>query len=453
MTVIKKELSYLVRLGAPILVAQFCQTAVGVVDTVMAGNYGANDLAAVALGYAIWLPVMLAMMGLLMSTTPLVAHAMGEKEVSEAGVWLQQSLWMALILGGLIFLLLNNVDVLFAWFEVPDKFNVISSQYLAAIACGMPAMALYQSWRSFNEGIERTRIIMYVGVVSFLLNIPLNYVFIYGHFGFPQLGGVGCGVASALVFWFSALYLWGYTRLRHHPASELVFKAGQWLQWQRQKKLFLLGLPIAISLFAEVGMFACIALLLAYAGETVIAAHQIALNVSGVLFMIPLSISMAITIRVGFLAGSKQFEMARFSRKVGQGLSLVFAFFNAGVLVFLGPEIVSFYTPDQAIAQLAASLLLLAAIYQIPDALQVTANGALRGYKDTAVPMVMLVISYWVCALPFGWYFSRVEWNGELLLAHGYWWALVLALSVATVLLSLRLFWREKSVLRPVSAY
>jgi MATE family multidrug resistance protein len=440
----KQELQQLLRLGAPILVAQFCQTAVGVVDTVMAGNYSANDLAAVALGYSIWLPIMLAMMGLLMSVTPLVAQAMGAKKASEAGDWLQQGLWMALLLGGLVYWALNNVDYLFDWFDVPDKFSDISSQYLVAIACGMPAMALYQSWRSFNEGIERTRIIMYVGIASFLLNIPLNYLFIYGEWGFPQLGGVGCGVASALVFWFSALCLWAYTRWSHHPASQQASRQLQWPQLVQLNKLFWLGLPIAISLFAEVALFAGIALLLAFAGETVIAAHQIALNVSGVVFMVPLSISLAITIRVGFLLGAGQRQEAQFSRKVGQGLSIVCALFNATVLVTLATQIAGFYTPDISINSLAASLLLLAAVYQIPDALQITANGALRGYKDTAVPMLMLVISYWACALPFGWWLSKQDWQGEPLLAHGYWWGLVLGLTVAAILLNGRLRWRER---------
>jgi MATE family multidrug resistance protein len=440
----KQELQHLLRLGLPILIAQFCQTGLGVVDTIMAGHYSSNDLAAVAMGYSIWLPIMLAMMGLVMGTTPMVAQAMGAKKVGEAASWLLQSLWLALILGGLTFWGLNHVDQLFAIFDVPEQIGAVSSQYLAAMACAMPAMAFYQSWRSFNEGIECTRIIMYVGLASVLLNIPLNYVFIYGEFGFPELGGVGCGVASALVFWFSALFLWVYSRVHKHPASQQAYQHGQLPDWSKIRALFLLGLPIAVSLFAEVALFTGITLLLAFAGEVVIAGHQISLNVSGLVFMVPLSISLAMTIRVGHLVGAGQFAQARFSRKVGQGLSLVCALFNAAVLVVFGSLIASWYTPDSAVATLAASLFILAAVYQIPDALQITANGALRGYKDTAVPMCLLVVSYWICALPSGWWLSKQLWQAEPLLVHGYWWGLVIGLTLAAVLLNARLKWREQ---------
>jgi MATE family multidrug resistance protein len=435
----KRELLTLLKLGWPILVAQFCQTAMGAVDTIMAGHYGVEDLAAVALGYSFWLPAMLAMTGLLMATTPLVAHAIGARDTKEASRWLQQSLWMSLLLGVLVFLFLYNARLLFNWFDVPPNLGRISSSYLQAIACGMPAALIFQALRSFNEGLSQTKIIMYVGLSAFLINIPLNYLFIYGEFGFPELGGVGCGVASGLVMWFEAFCLWIYSRCSSHPAKKQAWLRSDLPLLQWQKNLFLLGFPIAVALFVEVGMFSCIALLLAKSGQTVIAAHQIALNVTGVIFMIPLSISLAMTIRIGYFLGGGNHREARLSRQIGQHLAIYCAVFNCLVMALLGPAIVAIYTPDQAIQKLAASLLLIAAVYQIPDALQISANGALRGRKDTAVPMVILIVSYWLIALPSGIFLAGTIWNGNPLLAHGYWWALVVGLTVAAWLLNLRL--------------
>jgi MATE family multidrug resistance protein len=440
----KRELRVILKLGWPILIAQFCQTAMGVIDTIMAGRYAVQDLAAVALGYSFWLPTMLAMTGLLMAVTPLVAHEDGAGRTGKAAQWLQQGLWMALLLGALVLWLLFNARLLLDWFGAPPDLATISSAYLKAIACGMPAALIFQVFRSFYEGLSRTRVIMYVGLSAFVLNVPLNYLFIYGHWGFPELGGVGCGVASGLVMWFEAIFLWIYSRRHRHPVSRQGWQGGGLPRLRQQKTLFLLGLPIAIALFVEVGMFSCIALLLATAGQTVIAAHQIALNVTGVIFMIPLSISLAMTIRVGYFLGGGDVAEARLSRQVGQRLALCCAIANGLFMAFFSSQITGLYTADIAIRELSSSLLLVAAAYQVPDALQISANGALRGRKDTAVPMLILVVSYWLIALPSGIYMAGSLWNGEPLLAHGYWWALVLGLSVAALLLNLRLRSEER---------
>lgn len=442
------EWRQLAKIGLPILAAQLCQTAIGVTDTIMAGRYHANDLAAIALGYSIWLPAMIAITGLVMAATPLIAHAIGAKRDHEAGHHLLQSQWLALLVGALLFFLVYNSVGLLVWFDVPEVLLPICQRYLQAIAWGMPGIAFYQAWRSYNEGIANTTIIMVIGFLAMLLNIPLNYIFIYGKFGIAEMGGAGCGVASAIAMWLSALALAVHSIVKRHPALQAIQRRDFRPDLAILKTMFLLGYPIAIALFVEMGAFAGIALLLAYAGKTVIAAHQVTLNFTALIFMMPLSVSLAMTIRIGQALGAGHVSEAIFIRRSGQKLVILLALFNAMMIYVFADMIAGLYTRDLAIRNLATSLMLIACVYQLPDSLQISAAGALRGWKDTKVPMFFVMVSFWVVGLPLGFFLSRQEYGGEPLYAHGYWWGLVIGLSMAALLLNGRLYKLERRQLR-----
>ena len=423
------------------ILAQLSHMAIGFVDTVMAGRVSPADLAAVAIGGSIWFPVFFFAAGILMAITPIVAQHFGGANHREIPGVLRQGMWIALALGLGGLLLLRNMGWLLDILQLETEVRELAAGYLRAIAWGFPALAVYQALRSFSEGVSLTRPIMLIGFLGLACNIPANYVLIYGKLGFPALGGVGCGWASALVLWVMALAL--ALLIRHSRGYRFLPPLLVWERpaWQAIRQMIRLGFPIGISVFIETSMFAIIALLVASLGAEVVAGHQIALNFTSLIFMIPLSFSMAITIRVGQALGRQQPAAARFSAFTGIITTLVIAAFFSSLILWFSPAIAALYTPDAAVRQVAVALLFFAALFQISDAVQVSAAGALRGYKDTRVPMVITFIAFWFIGLPTGWLLGLSDLVGLHLGAAGFWIGLVAGLTTAALLQSLRL-WR-----------
>ena len=311
--------------------------------------------------------------------------------------------------------------------------------YLHGIAAGMPAVALYYVLRCFSDGLGRTRPSMLLGLGGLALNIPLNYVFIYGHFGVPAMGGVGCGWATGIVMWAMMLGFVGWTRWAPaYHASEL-FKRFDWPKWSVINRILSIGLPIGIAVFAESSIFAVIALLIGSLGATVVAGHQIALNFSSLVFMIPYSLSMAVTVRVGQALGRGEPREARFAAGVGMGTALAYACLSCSLMLLFREQIATIYTADPQVVQVAAMLIVFAALFQFSDAIQVTAAGALRGYQDTRVTMVLTLFAYWGLGLPVGYLLGLTDWLGQPSGPSGLWQGLIVGLSCAAAMLVVRL--------------
>jgi MATE family multidrug resistance protein len=293
--------------------------------------------------------------------------------------------------------------------------------------------------RSFCEGFGLTRVVMKIGVLGLLCNIPLNYIFIYGKFGLPAMGGVGCGWATSIVMLVMLLaggfYLW------RSPAFTVAAPLGQWQRPNlRATRQFLhLGFPIGVSLLIEVSMFSLIALLLAPRGDITVAAHQITMSFTGLTFMLPLSIALAITIRVGHLTGARDFPQARRSGYTGILLALGCALISCSFMLFFAHDIASLYSPNPVVITLAAQLLTIAAFFQFSDSIQVAAAGALRGYKDTSIPLLLVFVAYWLIGMPAGYLLGLTDLLGPAQGAHGFWYGLVLGLSLGAFLLGMRL--------------
>jgi MATE family multidrug resistance protein len=433
---LRAEAGQIITLGWPIMIAQVAQDAMGFIDTFMASLAGPSELAAIALGGSIWLPLMLTLCGVLMATTPLVAQQVGAGNEKASARTLAQALTVAAALSVMAVMLLNNARPLLILFDVEPQLADKTAAYLSAISWGFPALLAYQALRSLSEGFGITQPLMRIAVIAMLANIPLNYVLIFGKLGLPPLGGVGCGYATSILFWL--MLLLGIAHLRRDPRLADLSRPRQ---WQRPASADLihflrLGIPIGIALMIEASMFAIIALLLAVDGETVVAAHQITFSVTGLMFMLPLSVAMAMTIRVGQLVGRGERSQARFSAHCGLGLTVLIAAVNAATLVLAGRLIASAYTEVTAIIELTVTLMGIAALFQLTDALQVGAGGALRGYKDTAITLLVVFIAYWLIGLPAGHLLARAAELG----AAGYWWGLLIGLSTGAVLLLTRLY-------------
>ena len=436
---VRREVHSLLALALPIMIGQLATTAMGFVDAVMAGRVSARDLAAVALGNSIWIPVYLLMTGTLLATTPKVAQRFGAGSHAEIGPLVRQALWLALVVGGTASLLLISAEPILHAMNVDPELIAPCMGYLHGIAAGMPAVALYYVLRCFSDGLGRTRPSMLLGLGGLALNIPLNYVFIYGHFGVPAMGGVGCGWATGIVMWAMMLGFVGWTRWAPaYHASEL-FKRFDWPKWSVIKRILSIGLPIGIAVFAESSIFAVIALLIGSLGATVVAGHQIALNFSSLVFMIPYSLSMAVTVRVGQALGRGEPREARFAAGVGMGTALAYACLSCSLMFFFGAATAEIYTADPQVVQVAAMLIVFAALFQFSDAIQVTAAGALRGYQDTRVTMVLTLFAYWGLGLPVGYLLGLTDWLGQPSGPSGLWQGLIVGLSCAAAMLVVRL--------------
>lgn len=435
----RTELCSLLKLATPIIIAQLANTAMGFVDTVMAGRVSPQDLAAVALGNSIWIPVFLLMTGILLATTPKVAQRFGSGAHTEIGPLVRQALWLATAVGVAAAVILWNAEIVLVVMNVDPALIEPAMGYLRAVACGFPAVALYHVLRCFSDGLGHTRPSMVIGLLGLALNIPLNYIFIYGKLGLPAMGGVGCGWATGVVMVFMFLSMLWWVKWAPFYKSSAIFSHFEWPQWLVIKRLLSVGLPIGIAVFAEASIFAVIALLIGGLGATVVAGHQIALNFSSMVFMIPYSLGMAATVRVGQALGRGEPREARFAAGVSMGAALGYACLSASLMLLLREQIAQIYTPDKAVIAVATSLLVYTALFQFSDAIQVTAAGALRGYQDTRVTMILTLFAYWGIGLPVGYALGLSDWLGPASGPSGLWQGLVVGLTCAAVMLGIRL--------------
>lgn len=435
----RTELCSLLKLATPIIIAQLANTAMGFVDTVMAGRVSPQDLAAVALGNSIWIPVFLLMTGILLATTPKVAQRFGSGAHTEIGPLVRQALWLALGVGVAAAVILWNAEFVLRLMDVDPALIEPAMGYLRAVACGFPAVALYHVLRCFSDGLGHTRPSMVIGLCGLALNIPLNYIFIYGKLGVPAMGGVGCGWATGLVMTFMFLSMLWWVKWAPFYQPSKIFSHYEWPQWKVLKRLLSVGLPIGIAVFAESSIFAVIALLIGGLGATVVAGHQIALNFSSMVFMVPYSLGMAATVRVGQALGRGEPREARFAAGVSMAAALGYACLSASLMLLLREDIAQIYTPDTTVIAVATTLLVYSALFQFSDAIQVTAAGALRGYQDTRVTMILTLFAYWGIGLPVGYVLGLTDWFGQPSGPSGLWQGLIVGLTCAGGMLAVRL--------------
>ncbi len=426
-----KEFRSQIVLILPMLMAQIAQVSLGVADTIMTGRAGALDMAGVALSTSLWVPTLLFGQGVVLAVTPAVAQLRGQGDDTAIYQTLRQSIWLAL---GMSVLLLTVTGVLAGHLELfglDEDLAYISRGYLHAVMCGGPAYLLFIALRCSMEGYSRVRPAMVASIAALVVNIPFNYLFIFGKFGFPRLGGIGAGVATAITYWA----MLGVMIVFASRMSEFRTAFSR-LELPRPAvllRLFRVGLPGALALLCEVSMFALIALLLAPLGAIEVAGHQVALNFSTLIFIMPLSIGMASTIRVGLAIGKNSPHKIILATRVALGTALVVGVLSALLTFCLCRQVAMLYNPDPVIINLAASLLVLASCYQITDALQTTAIGILRGYNDTKAIFAVTFFCYWIISMPLGWTLGRTDWLVPAQGARGFWIAIIVGLSLAAV--------------------
>lgn len=434
------EARQLLALAIPVILAQVAQTAMGFVDTIMAGAVSATDMAAVAVGTSIWLPAILFGHGLLLALTPTVAQLNGSGRRERIAEQIRQGYWLALFVSLLIMVLLWHAGYLIrAMHDIDPLLALKAEGYLHALLFGAPGYLFFQVLRNQCEGLSKTKPGMVLGFLGLMVNIPLNYIFIYGHFGMPALGGVGCGVATASVYWvmFICMRFW----VRRMRTMRDIHLTSSWSPPSRPilTRLMTLGLPVALALFFEVTLFAVVALLVSPLGIVNVAGHQIALNFSSLMFVLPLSLGVATTIRVGYRLGQGSTEQAKVAAWTAQGVGISMAALTALFTVTFRHQIALLYNDNPEVVTLAAQLMLLAAIYQFSDSIQVIGSGILRGYKDTRSIFFITFIAYWLLGLPAGYLLALTDWLVPPMGPAGFWCGFIVGLTSAAVMMIWRI--------------
>jgi MATE family multidrug resistance protein len=432
------------RLGGPLLVNNLSVTGMSFADTVMAGQLGAVDLAGLAIGVAYFHLFMFTALGLTMAVSPAVAHAYGADDAPAVTRYARQSWWLVLVLSMLLVMGLQQVDRVLPAIGIAPDILPVAIGYVHAMSWGMPAYVAFFALRFASEGLGNTKPIMYIAFLGLLLNVFGNWVFMYGHLGMPRLGAIGCGVATAICVWTMFVAMLFYTRLHRAYRPFAFFERIEPPDSAVLGELLRLGLPIAGSILAEGGLFVAAALIMGVMGAITAGAHQIALNFAAFMFMMPLSISSATTIHVGHTIGRGDIRGARTAGLTGIGMCLcVMALSACGILAW-NEQIAALYTNDVVVRDLAATLLLMAAIFQVSDGVQVGAAGALRGFKDTAIPMLLCVFSYWVVGFPLAYFLGIERRLGPIYV----WLGLIAGLTVCSLLLLTRYLLRTRQSVR-----
>jgi MATE family multidrug resistance protein len=430
---IPQKIRQLLVILVPILVAQITMFSMSFFDTVMSGQASTQDLAGVAIGSSIWVPIGTGLGGIFVAVTPIVAQLIGAKRQEDIAVKVVQGIYLALVISGLVIVVgAITLDSILDLMGLEDTVRRISRSYLLALTFGIPALFIYQVLRSFIDALGKTRVTMLIALLSLPINVSLNYLLIFGKFGFPTLGGVGAGVASAITYWCLALIAWILILRQDSFTAYHMFERFFGVSIKEWKEQLKIGLPIGFAIFVETSIFMVVTLLMSNFNTVTIAAHQVAMNFATLLYMVPLSISSALTILVGFEVGAGRHKDARQYSYLGMGMSVGMAWICAIILLLFSKQVATLYSREVEVIQMAQQFLIYALFFQFSDAIAAPIQGALRGYKDVNVTFSTAFISYWMIGLPAGYYMASYTSLG----AVGYWIGLILGLAVSAVGLS-----------------
>lgn len=446
MSTLRRDAAATLRLAGPLIGGQLAYLGLSVIDTVMAGNLSAETLAAVAVGSSVWSSLNVFLLGVLMSVSAFVAQDDGEgtdEARARIGPFTRQAFWVALGLAALAMIVAASVRPVLTAVDVPATLIPTITGYLRALTWGMPAWTLYLTLRFFSEGLGATRPTLWIGLLGLPANAFANWVLMYGALGMPELGAVGCGHATAVVWCLELVAMGVYIALHPRYREHALFARLDGPRLATVREILRVGVPVGVALVAEVGMFTAVAVLMGSLGTVTVAGHQVALNFTALMFMIPLGVAMAVTVRVANAVGRRDAEGVRRAGWIGVGLALAIQGFNALLMLTLPRSIAGLYTDDPVVIEMAAGLLFFAALFQISDGLQISSSAALRGLKDTRVPMLITGVAYWGIGIPTGLVLAFRLGMG----AQGLWIGLITGLTVAAV----PLCWRFAVVSRQLA--
>lgn len=443
----RTELKRILALMVPLYLANLMNIGMGVIDTIVAGAAGTTDLASVALGCSVTAPIMISVGAILSILGPMVSRCLGEGSESRVGTLLYHGKTLACLLMLAELGLLLGSSFIFRYITDSPALEEGAKTYLYFVMLAVPASLLMRVIHGCWEGYSQTRPAMVVCLIGLLANIPLNYACVFGWWGFPALGGAGCGLATAIIHWLMFACLLGLMFLsRRHRASAcrmLALRRPKPLQslWRAchlsrlSRKIFRLGLPLGVASLCEMSFFCVVTLIIAPLGELIVSAQQVAINVSAVLYMFPLSLSIAVSIRASYLIGTGERDafnaMVRTTMRFMYTITLLFM----GIVICWRTDIIRLYTQDHLVVSTASSLIILCALYQVSDATQALMSGLLRGCHDTAIISWVNIGSYWLLGFPLSIILIHTDWIVPAMGPAGAWWSFIISLTVTALLL------------------
>lgn len=433
------ELRQTLTLAWPLIIAQLAHIGLTATDVVFLARLGPDYVAAGSLSNALLHPLLMFGHGVVTAVAPMVAQALGAKQRRQVRRTVRQGLWMAIALGAVITAILINGEAIMKAAGQSPRIATLSGEYLAYAAWLMMPAMMFVVLRGFVAAYGDTRVVLRITLMGIVVNAILDYLLIFGAFGFPRLEMIGAGIATALVHTVMFVLLLRYV-VRQRPYRRHAILARFWrADWQRLRAIWRLGSPIGLTMAAEAGLFTVAALMIGWLGEAELAAHAIALQFASIAFMVPLGLSHATTVRVGLAYGAQDRARVALAGWVSVGLALVFMGFVAAVFIAEGASLASLLLdpsrPENTLPiALAGQYLLVAGLFQLVDGAQVTGVASLRGLGDTRVPMLIALLGYWVIGIPVGWLLAfPLELRGV-----GLWIGLAVGLAVAAVLLCRR---------------
>ncbi len=447
-----KEFKYNWQLAAPVMLGMLGHTFVSFVDNVMVGQLGTAELAAVSLGNSFMFIAMSLGIGFSTAITPLIAEADAEKNFNKGKSSFKHGLFLCTLLGIALFLIVFFAKPLMYLMKQPAEVVELAMPYLDLVAISLIPLIIFQAYKQFSDGLSMTRYPMYATIIANIANVILNYLLIFGKFGFPQLGIVGAAygtLLSRLIMWW---YLW-YLLKGKEKSKEFVTNVKLFvLDKTMLKKILNLGAPSAMQMFFEVAIFTAAIWLSGLLGKNPQAANQIALNLSSMTFMVAMGLSVAAMIRVGNQKGLRDyFELRRIAFSIFL-MGLLFAVCFGLLFLAFHNQLPKLYVDlgdaknlldNSEVVRIASTLLLAAAIFQISDSIQVVVLGALRGLQDVKIPTIITFIAYWMIGFPISFYLGKEEAYGSF----GIWLGLLAGLSSAAILLYIRFHYLTKTLI------
>ena len=429
---VKEETKSFLKLAAPMFGSQVALQLIGINSVIQSGNYSSEVLAGILMANGLYWPLMFGLGGVIFFVTPMVAQLFGANKLKEIGPLVRQAMWLVIPIVLFIMILLGKASKLLVFVGVEEGIIKHTDEYLSMFIFAIPPIMLSQPLRSLSEGITRPRPIMYINIGMLVMAVIGNYCFIYGNWGFPEMGARGAGLSAIIGTWTALFTLIFYVWWSKNYKSTEFFSRFDWPSLRVIKDILRGGIPLGLSNFFEIGMFSGSTLILGSLGSQVVAAHGIALNIGGLLFMVPMSIGLAAAVRVGNKVGEQDFKGARYSSfyavKFGSSLGLINSFL---LLLFAELIVSSIFTDDQFVISQAVVLLMFAALFQVADAVAMCGMGSLRGYKDTFGPMLIVFVAYWLIGLPFGYSLAVTDTWAITLGAAGMWSGMCIGLIIA----------------------
>lgn len=420
----------------PIFVTQLAVMGMSFFDTVMSGQAGAADLAGVAIGSNIWMPIFTSLNGILIALMPIVAQHVGAGRRQEISHAVMQGIYLAFIIGTIV--------IIAVWFFIDDALLImklepnvqrIAAEYLKALTLGIIPIFICSILRGFVDTLGYTSTTMRIFLLTLPLNVIFNYIMIFGKFGFPRLGGVGAGYATSLSYWLVCLFFLFVINRIDKLRSYHAFSSWRQVSVKLLKEHLHIGIPIGISIFFETSIFGVVALFMAKFGTIAIAAHQAAINFTSLLYMLPLSFSLAMTILVGIKVGAKEYDEAAAYGRIGIMTNLTLALFFVLLLAFGREYVAMLYSQDQEIIKLAGEFLFYAAFFQLLDGTATPIQGILRGYKDVKAAFYASLFAYWGICLPLGYILDVYLGHGP----YSYWQSLITGIFFSAAFLLIRM--------------